>query len=905
VAEQGDGGSARSLREARERIHGFQRGSDRWGSRTTRLYTAAVDNCLREGFAGLVRDGVVDPDWLARECCVVATGGYARKMLCPWSDVDVLLVTAQPEDPRLPELARRLLYPLWDAGLEVGQRPGTVEQIVEAAEGDVASRTSLLDLRLIAGSRTLYDRVHRCVDTAIERWRPELLDQVLPLNLARFARYGQSVFLLEPHVKEGKGGLRDFHWLGWITRLSGGLRGDYDLLLSGLVEPQHYRELLAAHEFLLRVRVQLHLHRGRADDRLLFEYQEPVARALGFRRAAGLRPVENFMGRYYRHAWTMAHTCGLYVRRSLGLYWDEPPHTSSATLELGPSAPSVRAGWDDERDSDDGLFVLRRGAVRCTDPEAMARDPRRVLALFEFLQQVGGRLHHDTNEDVRAALRRVDARFRRDPNVGRRFRALFEGPHVFRTLAAMHRSGFLGRYVPEFGACFCQAQHNRVHLYTVDVHSLYVVRELEALGGPDARRDAPVFAGAWSTDRPRAARLMAGLLHDVGKAAGSAHSRVGADLAGEALARMGFGEEEIKRIQWLVRHHLLLSDVAYHRDIYDPKTIGDLVAVIPDRTHLDDLLALTWADSRATNPTLLTSWKQGLLEQAYSAALAALPGRSGRELGAVDVVRAQVVRAQLEALLSAELPRKKAAALAGRTLADDGALPGYLERTPPEELAVHAVLLDRLGDATAPDGVEPSVTQVRHLARADVSQWCVCTRDRPGLFSRLAGVLTASGLSIRSAEARTRRDGICIDTFAVTGETGGAVRDVARWRRVARLLERVEAGQVDLDDAVERTRRSGRPVPDPGAVDLIRVDVGNDLSDVATVVEVVVPDRIGLVYDITQVLLGFRLDLRVAKIATRVDLASDTFYVVGRGGRQVGRRRCRELAAELRRRFLA
>ena len=892
---------AAMLLEARERIRGFERRSDRWGSRTTRLYTAAVDNTLRGLWDRAA--AAVDPEWLRHECCLVATGGYGRKALAPFSDVDVLLITSRPDEQALGELERRLTYPLYDARLQVGCRPGTIEQLVEAAEGDVAARTSMLDLRFLAGSRSLFGRIHGVVDEAVERWRPGLIDRVRPENLARFARFGQSVFLLEPHVKEGKGGLRDWHWLGWIAKLERGLRGDYDLLLSGLVEPDHYRDLVAAHEFLLRVRVQLHLLCGRAQDRLLFEHQEPVARALGYRRGKGLLAVEHFMGAYYRHAYAMAHTCGLYVARTLDFYWDEPGSPRVEGPLLGPSAPSSLASWSDRQESDCGLFRLRRGSVRCADPELLAREPRRILALFEFLQRVGARLHHDTTEQVRGALRGVDRRYRRDPGVGRRFRAILEGPHVFRTLVAMHRSGFLGRFIPEFGACFCQAQHNRVHLYTVDVHSLYAVRELERLGRPAAREMAPLFADAWQAGGSRAALLMAGLLHDVAKSKGTAHSRVGGEVAAAVLARMGFEDDEIQRVQWLVQHHLLLSDAAYHRDIYDPRTLRDLKAIVPDRRHLDDLLALTWADTRATNPTLLTSWKQDLLERTWGAAVAALGESDEPGSAAVEVVRAGVVRAKVEALLTVEVGRKAAWSLAGRILADDGALPGYLERTPPEELAMHAVLVDQLERAPSRSPGSGVATQVRHLPRGGVTQWTVCTRDQPGVFSRLAGVLTASGLSIRFAEARTRRDGLCIDTFAVTDEVGRPVKDPARWRRVDRLLARVDSGELDLEAEVERARRAAGPVPLPGAVELEGFAARNDLSDVATVVEVVTPDRTGLVYGITRVLLEFRLDLRVAKIATRVDLASDTFYVVGRGGRQLGARRCRRLEAALRERF--
>ncbi|MCP4870842.1 MAG: [protein-PII] uridylyltransferase [Proteobacteria bacterium] len=883
---------ARFLVEARDRIHAFHEGTERWGSRTCRLYTAAVDNTLRE-LHGRFEGG--------EDFCLVATGGYARKVLSPYSDVDVLLISATPEDPRLEELGRSVLYPLWDGGLQVGQRPGTVEQIIASAEDDLAARTGLLDLRYVAGSRVIYGALRAAIDEAVVRWRPDLLDAVRHENLARFAKYGESVFLLEPHVKEGKGGLRDFHWLGWVGKLEQGLRGDYDMLLTGRVEPDHYRQLIAAHEFLLRVRVQLHLHFGRAEDRLLFEAQEPVARAMGFRTGRGLLAVEHFMGTYYRHAYAMAHLCGLYIARTLGFYWDEPTDidtvgSQTVALQLGPSAPVVRDAVSGTMAADGGLFEVTDGTVHCADPQALASDPRKILNLFDFKQAVGGRLHHDTIEDVRAALPRIGKRFREDPAVGEHFRSILEGPSVFRTLAAMHRSGFLGRYIPEFGACFCQAQHNRVHLYTVDVHSLYVVRELEGLGTDSAAREAARFAEAWNARERRAPLLLAGLFHDIAKSHGAAHSRVGADMAGVILRRMGCEQEDIARVQWLVRYHLLLSDTAYHRDMYDPRTMQDLIAVIPSRAHLDDLMALTWADTRATNPALLNSWKQALLEQAYAAVTNALD-----PAGAPDPqAQADVIRARIVALLGAEVGRKRAEPLADLVMQGESANPGYLERTPAPLLATHAALLDQLAESEDEQAV---VSHVRNLPAQGVSQWIVCTRDHPGVFSMLAGAATAAGFNISAADALTRSDGIVIDTFAMTDGLGRVVHDEGRWRRLDRLVGRVFKGEADLQAAVDAAIASARPTPDPGAMALQRVEVTNELSEVATVVEVVTPNRPGLVFAITQVLLEFGLDLRVARIATRQDLAADTFYVVNRRGQPVGKRRRRQLAAVLKERF--
>jgi [protein-PII] uridylyltransferase len=869
------------LRESRQRIESFHEGAATAGSRVTRLYAAVADNTLR----ALHHRVAEQEPWAAESFAIVAAGGYGRRTLCPHSDIDMLLVADGPDGGRLQNVAESILYPLWNNRLQTGQHPGTPAELVDRARGDLHLQTSLLDLRYLAGSRSLYDRLKAEVAEGVNDWRAELLGRVRGENLARFARFGSSVFLLEPHVKEGKGGLRDFHWLHWIARLLHGLRGSYDLLISGLVEPDHYRQLVEAHEFLLAVRTELHLLAGRGEDRLRFESQEPVARALGFRKRGGLLAVERFMGAYYRNAYAMAHLTGLYVARMLGFYWDESEEAEGEPLEVGPSTPVSRRVTGTPVVSGDGLFVHDHG-VRVLDPEALKRHPDRILDLFAFKQTVGGRLHHETLEHVRAALPRVNATFRRDRALAARFRAILEGPDVFRTLVAMHRSGFLGAYIPEFGACFCQAQHNRIHLYTVDVHSLYVVRELEDLArAPD---DARAFADAWSQREQRAPLILAGLFHDIAKSHGAAHSRVGADVARSILLRMGWEEPNIARVQWLVRYHLMLSNTAYHRDVYDPATKALLVDLIPDRSHLDDLLALTWADSRATNPELLNGWKQGLLVQAYRAAVAALEGESPH--GELEATRSRV-----EELLVAEVGRKRAPQLAERLFRKPD--PSSLTRYEPSVLAELAVLLDRIAAG------ESFAASVRQQPEQGVSWWTTALVDRPGVFAILAGALTAAGFSIASAEATTRADGIAVDRFAVHDARGRPVKDERRWKRLERLVADALVDPANLDGPLERVRRSAPPTPPPGAMELQRFEVGNDASDVATVVEVVTPDRPGLVHAIAQELFEFGLDLKVAKISTRQDLASDTFYVVDRRGRRLGVRRATRLARSLRERF--
>ncbi len=885
------------LRKARERISALNESGDLAGGKLVALLTASVDNTLRGLFDRCVAEGLVSEAQAHGSLALVAVGGYARRELCFRSDVDlVLLCDGVPADVLGP-LAERLLYPLWDSKLQVGHSVGSVDEILESADRDPLRQHSLLDLRFLAGSGGLYESLSRGVGQRISAsWRDSLVARVSPENRRRWERYGDSVFLLEPHVKEGKGGLRDLHWLLWIGRVLHGLRGDMDFLLGGIMEPEHYRLITNAHDFLLTVRNQLHVRAGRAEDRLQFEHQEPIARALGFRKRRGLLAAERFMGEYYRHAYAMAHFTGLYAARLLGFYWDEAPEPDpGATLTFGPSAPIIRGDAEAVELVHDGLFELQAGSVRCTNPSALG-DPAVVMALFAYLQEVGGRLHHDTMEHVRARLPKLTARRRSAPALGAAFRALLQGDDVFRVLVAMHRSGFLGRYIPEWEAVFCQAQHNRVHLYTVDVHSLYAVRELERLGDPTIAAQAPLFAQAWATTRHRGPLLLAALFHDIAKSHGAAHSRVGAEWMPTILGRMGWDGPSIRRVQWLVQHHLVLSETAYHRDVHDPRTLAELAAIIPDRSHLDDLMALTFADTRATNPELWTGWKQSLLEEAYRAAAVALdPDGPEGQLSDRDVVAAQV-----EALLMPEVGRKRAPLLVQRLLdVPVRGQPRYIERTPPESLAKHAILLDQLLHGEEHAESTPFISHVRHDPDRGASEWTVAARDRRGLFSLLAGVLGSCGLSIVSATAVTRTDGVAIDTFWVTDVGGRSAVEGARWRRVDRTLSAVARGEQDLADLLIKARRGAPPAAAPGALGLARVEVSNTISEASTVVEIVTQDRVGLLHDITAILRDWRLDLIVARIATRQDMASDTFYVVDQRGKKLAARTLRTLRREL------
>ncbi|MCK6527470.1 [protein-PII] uridylyltransferase [Myxococcota bacterium] len=847
-----DTGAARdAFATARARIAAVQEAGAP-GRDLARMYALAVDRAI------LALPGA-DP---GPGFAVVAAGGYGRKEVCPGSDVDLLLLGGDPADPAFEGWVRGVLYPLYDLGLRVGHHPGTPRDLLSRAEGDVPTRTALLDARFLTGDRALFEGLRSGIRERLPAWGEDLRVQAVAASRARFRRYGGSVFLQEPHVKEGMGGLRDWHWVLWLSRAISGARGPGDLLLAGLTDPRDLADMLAALDFELRVRIGLHLLQGRREDRLSFDLQAPLARRLGYKASRLGTAQERLMGAWYHHASRMAWATARLVKRLTGQWWDESEGSPPGTVE------------------EEGPFRLEDGEVRVTGTLAAPGDPLPLLDLFRFQQHHGGRLHPDTEDEVRARAPKAAARLRRDPEVAARFRELLGGPRRFPTLRAMYRSGVLVRLIPELSRTYCKAQGSRMHLYTVDVHSLRAVRELDSLAEPGTRERHPFHAALYDREGRRPSLALAVLLHDIGKAwPDGNHSRKGAEMAEPVARRLGFAEDEVAEVVALIRHHLLLNEVALRRDLSDPATVTAFTELVGTPEALDRLFLLTFADMQATHPDLLTRWKETLQQDLYHRARAAMTGAPP------PAASPRRVAQEARALLSQEGSGRRADVLLAHLL--DGLPADFASRHGPETLAACAGLLDPARDE--------AVRVHRRPSGRGWSEVAVVTRDRPGLFADLAGTLAAHGLDVLGAEVHTRPDGWILDLFQVTGPGRSPEIPDPRFRRFVADLERVLSGG---ERAMDLLRRLRRPVPAPaggGADTRVGVEFPERAAGGSTVVEVTAPDRPGILHEIARCLFEQRLTIDLARIATSGPLAVDAFYVrdarTGRGALSERRRK--------------
>ena len=784
---------------------------------------------------------------------VVALGGYGRGELHPSSDIDVMVVYDGELSPYVQRVMQELLYTLWDLGLQVGHSLRSLGDCVAMARTDFPSRTSMQEARLVVGDRKLFQRFGRVLRDNVYRHD---FEQFLATTLAereqRYRKHGASPYIGEPNVKESAGGLRDMHTAMWLGAAKFGARTLRELCDKGLITPREQEAADHALTFLWRVRNELHFFSGHKNDVLGRELQPRIAKNLGYENEGDTLGVERFMRDYYLNARAIHRVSRRLIARC------------QETLSARGSAERRQR----QQALADGLVFFDGQLHRADrDPQVLRRDPTRVMKVFWHLHRLGCELSLGLERTLEESLEVVDEQFQRSPEVRDLFLDICRTwGRVALTFSVMHELGLLGRYLPEFGGLTCLVQYDVYHKFSADQHSLLAVEHLEALApgqSSESEGAAQVFN---EVDKPEL--LMLGmLLHDIGKAKGHGHVAKGIPLVRELTARIGLPPEDAGMVEFLVAHHLTMSHVAQRRDIDDPKTIETFAETVGDPQRLRMLYLLTYADMRAVGPGVLTGWQARILHELYARTLARLTGGRAEKpnrtaLGArlVEAVRGEVTRQVVKAHL-AMVPDR------------------YLAQTSVQRMAAHLRLIARL------EAGGPLATELFHHPDLGSSDLVVVTRDVPGLFSLIAGTLAAHGVNIISAQIATRADGIAIDTFQVNDATGEVVTSAGQWSRTLDGLARVLTNEQSVDVLLERRRAGGRPSVVGQAPPKIAID--NRLSDEYTVIEVKSPDRLGLLHLITRTLSGLGLDIASARIATEIDQAVDTFYVLDRHGRRL------------------
>ncbi|AOO84326.1 [protein-PII] uridylyltransferase [Bosea vaviloviae] len=787
---------------------------------------------------------------------VVAVGGYGRGTLAPGSDVDLLFLFPHKQTAWGESVVEAMLYPLWDLKLKVGHSVRSIDDCMREARADMTIRTALLEARFLIGDRSLFDEmVRRFGAEVMEGTAPAFTEAKLAERETRVRRAGTSRYLVEPNVKDGKGGLRDLNTLFWIAKYAYRVDDVSELVAAGLFDRKELVMFQRSEEFLWRVRCWMHFITGRAEERLSFDLQRQVAAAIGYAGRSGQAPVERFMKAYFLVAKDVGDLTAI-VCAALEARQQKPRASLSRLLGSFAKRKRVRAlGHPD--------FTLKSQRLNVIDDDAFRRDPVNLLRLYEIASRDDIAIHPDTSRLVTQSLRLVTAQLRHDPEANRIFLEILTGRRSPEpVLRRMNESGLLGRFIPDFGRIVAMMQFNMYHHYTVDEHlirSIGVLAEIDAgvleIEHPLANEIMPNLAN-------RRALYVALFLHDIAKGRLEDHSIAGAKIARKLGPRLGLSEAQTETVAWLVEHHLDMSTVAQSRDLGDPKTIETFAATVQTLERLKLLLILTVADIKAVGPGVWNGWKGQLLRTLYYETEIVLAG------GYSAIERKARVEKKQDALKEqlADWPETERNAYLARHY------PPYWIKTELARQEKHARFLRQAESEGRTTATAVETDQFR-----GITELTILAPDHPRLLAIVTGACAAAGGNIVDAQIFTTTDGLVLDTISVSRAFDRDDDELRRAERIAAAIERALKGEIKIADLVAQRRA---PPPRGQTFQLApEVIIDNVLSARHTVLEVSGLDRPGLLYDLTTAIGKLNLNIASAHIATFGEKAVDVFYV--------------------------
>ena len=780
---------------------------------------------------------------------VVATGGYGRGELAPLSDLDLLFLRPYKQTPRGEQIVEFMLYLLWDMGLKVGHATRTVDESLRYAERDQTIRTALLEARYLWGDRDLFDELVRGFAQKFYTGDGrDFVEAKLAERDQRHQRMGDSRYVVEPNVKEGKGGLRDLHLLFWIAKYLYRVSTPADLVTKGVLTKEEARLFERAERFLTTVRCHIHYLTGRADDRLSFDLQSEIAGRLGYQDRPGSRGVERFTKHYYLHAKTVGDLTRIFV---------------SALEDSHRRKPRLAALWQTLRPRELDGFKLDGERLAVSQPDTFAKDPAAILRLFHVAQENDLDIHPATLRLITQNIRLVD-RLRSDPAANRLFMEMMTSRHdPETTLRRLNEAGVFGRFIPDFGRVVAQTQHDMYHTYTVDEHTIRAIGILARIESGELKDDHPLASEVVHKILSRPVLYLAVLLHDIAKGRGGDHSVLGADVAMQLGPRLGLSAAETETVAWLVRFHLAMSGTAFQRDLMDPKTIESFAGLVQSPERLRLLLVLTICDIRAVGPNVWNGWKAALLRQLYNAAEQVL---SGGTLTGGRADRIRHIQAEVAKRLPSWSEQDKEEHFAR------GYAPYWLSFTP-DTLARQAELVRGAERHHQPLAIEHRVDAAR-----SVTEVTIYTLDTHGLFARLAGAMAISGANIVDAKIFTLANGMALDTFWIQDLEGKPFDDPQRLARLSARVELALSTRLNIQRELDQ-QRSSWPKRDQVFTVEPRVLIDNNASDTFTVLEVNGRDRPGFLHIVTRALTRLNLQIASAHITTYGERAVDVFYV--------------------------
>ena len=795
------------------------------GNEVVQRRTALIDRTLKAIYLPLTLSAPMP--------VLIAVGGYGRGELNPFSDIDILFLC---RDEREREQAPRMLYALWDAGLDIGYSVRTVNECVDLSRNDTKIRSSLLESRLIAGDPAWYREYLKHMQAEVFFRKPQsyITEKIAERNATRL-KYGGSIYLREPNIKESAGGLRDFHSAGWLAFTRFRVSSFPELVTQSVITSGQFIAFLRARNFLWRLRNEIHYLSGRKNDQLTFDLQDSAARDFNFRDSAHLLAVERFMKVYFLNASVIQGFSRLVTERVL---------------------PSPKRSWFD-RAQTIGPFTLAGKTLSPGSEDVLTARPELFMQAFEMHQS----RHAAFSDRLKHLIStcRFGDEVRTSEEAARVFLSILDNPdRLFETLGLMKDLKYLGRYLPEFRAIQALARRDYYHTYTVDEHILMAVRGLEDVWqgrypGLSSLYDAFKMLGR------RWVLMLTVLLHDLGKACLTDHEHRGREIAEGILDRLGIEENDRKRILFLIGNHLLMASLSQRRELSDQKVITAFARTVQDVENLNMLYLLTYADLSAVSSAAWSQWKAALLQDLYLRTL-----RTFEQPGGVDPEQRQQTPSLFNSLQEAARGSFEPDEI--RSFID--AMPAhYLDTTSVQKQLYHLDMFRQLLK-------EKLVIRHRHRPDKGYTELTVCAYDAYGMFYRTAGTIAAKNLNVLRAQVYTGRNGVMIDTFQITDAQGKLILYDEVWKTITADLRDVLSGQRNPPEPRPSQFERALTATVPASV-----EIDNTVSDALTIIDIIARDRVGLLYRITKCLYDLNLDIASAKIVTEGVRVMDSFYV--------------------------
>lgn len=777
---------------------------------------------------------------------LLAVGGYGRFEMAPFSDVDLLFLTPWKITPWAESVIESMLYMLWDLRLKVGHSARTVKDCLRLGKDDITIRTALLEHRYICGDEGLAGELTEQLWSGLFKGsEAEFIEAKLEERGNRHKKQGGQRYVVEPNVKEGKGGLRDLQTLFWVAKYVHGVSRIAELRDLGMFTEDEYTTFQEADNFLWAVRCHLHLTTGRAMDQLTFDLQVEVASRMGYEDRAGRRAVEHFMQDYFRHATAVGELTRIFLTAL------EAAHVKKEPLLQGlfKRRKKVRSP-----------FAIHQSRLTIADEAEFLANGLNILRLFEEALRTGVLIHPDAMRLATANLDMIDDEVRNSKEAARIFLdLLIKHGNPERALRRMNELGVLGAYIPEFAPIVAMMQFNMYHSYTVDEHTIQVISALAEIERGERVEDLPVASRIIKAGVNRKVLYTALLCHDLGKGREEDHSILGAKIARVVAPRLGLTKAEIETVEWLVRYHLLMSDVAQKRDLSDPRTIKGFAKAVGSKARLDLLLVLTVCDIRGVGPGVWNNWKAVLLRELYNHTRRALEeGIEAYSTGARSGEAKKALRAAL-----ADWDKKDLRIETARHYDP------YWQGLSTDEHEVFAKLLKGLGEHE----IRIDLTQDTYR---DATRAAFALADHPGIFSRLAGALALVGANVVDARTYTSKDGWATPVFWIQ-DNDGKPFETTRLKRLEDMIHKTLAGEVVAREAMrdrDKIKKRERAFRVP-----THISFDNEGSDIYTIIEVDTRDRPGLLHDLTRAMAANNIYIASAVIATYGEQVVDTFYV--------------------------